>query len=231
MTQSAMEYLGIDPATFATAPQITPQLRMIARTIRKASQKPYGPGTNLLTSWPMYLRASDDSEAQRVCRLYFSLPLHRRRGLPIEAFCVAAGVSPLRILEILTAVLVRNSVQASQVIAAVNHPQVVSKTVEMALTDDGVEDRAVLHKHAGFLPTPAGAKTNIVVTQNASASAAAQTVAAPPPEGTIRRLADRFNLARELPAQVTTPIPAMPDVREAELVEVEAETDDDVRED
>jgi hypothetical protein len=85
----------------------------------------------------------------------------------------------------------------------------------------------MLHKHANFLPTPAGARTNIVVTQNASATAAAQSVTAPPPEQTIRRLADRFNLARALPAEVTTPVPVMP-IADVEYAEVEA--DEDVRE-
>jgi hypothetical protein len=238
--EEALTRLGITEKQLSDAPKITPQIRMIVRTVRGAPRKdklggprqpPYGPGGNLYTSWPTYLEASDVAEAGQVRDVYYSLPRYLRVRLPIEAFCVAAGVSPLKILEILTLVLVRQGTQASQIVAAVNHPRVVAKTVEMAMTDEGYADRVVLHKHANFLPTPQGPRTSVVVTQNATATAAAQAIPAPPPEQTIRRLADRFNLARELPAQVTTPIPAMPDVREAELVEVEAETDDDVRED
>jgi hypothetical protein len=220
--------LGVTPAMILAVPQITPQLRMIARTIRGSSDSrvPYGPGTDLLKSWPNYLEATTDVECQRVRQVYYGLPRVHRSGLPIEAFCVAASVSPLHVLEALTATVMRLGVQASSIIASVNHPRVVQKTIDVALTDDGHKDREMLHKHANFLPTPAGARTSIVVTQTAQATAAAQTVAAPPPEATIRRLADRFNLARALPERVTTPFPAIPDARDVECVEVEA---DDVR--
>jgi hypothetical protein len=221
----SLERLGVTPAMILAVPQITPQLRMIARTIRGSSDSrvPYGPGTDLLRSWPNYLEATTDVECQRVRQVYYGLPRVHRSGLPIEAFCVAAGVSPLHVLEALTATVMRLGVQASSIIASVNHPRVVQKSIDVALTDDGVRDREMLHKHANFLPTPAGARTNIVVTQNASATAAAQAATAPPPEQTIRRLADRFNLARALPAEVTTPVPVAQD---AEYAEVES---DDVR--
>jgi hypothetical protein len=224
----AMLRLGIDEGALAAAPRITSQMRMIERTIRggRDAKAPYGPGGDLTTSWPNYLDASDHADARKVRDAYYALPRYMRTRLPIEAFCVAAGVSPLTVLEILTAVIVRQGTQASTVIAAVNHPRVVEKTVEMALTDDGIEDRTMLHKHAGFLPTASGPKTNIVVTQNASATAQAASVAAPPPEQTIRRLADRFNMARALPEAVTEPMPERSVA--AEVVEVEA---DDVRED
>ena len=219
--------LGVTWEMVRAAPAITQQLRMIAKTIRggRDTKAPYGPGADLTTSWPNYLDASDSADARKVRDAYYAIPRYQRTRLPIEAFCVAAGVSPLTILEILTAVIVRQGVQASQVIAAVNHPRVVEKTVEMALTDEGIEDRKVLHLHSGFTPRNVGAKTNIVLTQNATASAAAQTVAAPPPEQTIRRLADRFNLARALPEQVTEPLPAL--VAQPDYIEVEAAEPDE----
>jgi hypothetical protein len=219
--------LGITREMVVMVPQITAQLRMIAKTIRGNKSLPYGPGSDLLTSWPTYLEASADDACRRLCQTYYGLPKVHRAGLPIEAFCVAAAVPPLHVLEVLTATVIRLGAQASTIVAAVNHPRVVQKTIDVALTDDGVRDREMLHKHANFLPTPAGARTNIVVTQNASATAAAQAVTAPPPEQTIRRLADRFNLARALPAEVTTPVPVMP-IADVEYAEVEA--DEDVRE-
>jgi len=221
--------LGVTWDVVRAAPAITQQLRLISRTVRGSSKDhraPYGPGGDVYTSWPNYLAASDLPDARKVRDAYYAIPRYQRTRLPIEAFCVAAGVSTLTILEILTAVIVRQGTQASQIIAAVNHPRVVEKTVEMALTDEGIEDRKVLHTHTGFLPRSSGAKTSIVVTQNASANAQAASVAAPPPEQTIRRLADRFNLSRALPEQVTEPLPAPP--AKADYIEVEA---DDVRED
>jgi hypothetical protein len=252
----ALIRLGVSPAMLADAPSITPQLRMIAKTIKGAGQprhhdpitgklppktpEAYGSGADLLIAWPEYLSASDAIEARKVREAYYSIPSYMRKRLRIETFCVAAGVSPLTILEILTATLVRLGAQASRVIAAVNHPRVVAKTVEMALTDTGVSDRNVLHKHAGFLPTPGGARTQITVTQqaNATASSQAAAIAPPPPEATIRRLADRFNLSRvatppALPSETVTPIPEPIASREIDLIEshyVDDGADDDVRE-
>jgi len=227
----ALLRLGITDEQLAHAPQVSPDLRMIAKTIQGRTPGPYGPGSDIYHAWPAYLAASDDPEAVRVRNVYHAIPNYLRRALPVEAYCLAAGVAPHRILEILTACVLRLGAQASSIIAAVNHPRVVAKTIDVALTDDGVKDREMLHKHANFLPTPAGAKTSIVVTQNATANAQAAAVA-PPPEQTIRRLADRFNLARTLPERVTEPVPILP-VADAELVELAelAEPDDDVRED
>lgn len=218
----AVKRLGINEVTLTQMPQITPELRLITKTIRKnANGAPYGPGADLVRSWPNYLRSSDDPSAMKVRGVYNSLPKYMAKLLPIEAFCLAAGVPPHRILEIIVTSVIRQGAQASAIIAAVNHPRVVDKTVEMALTDDGIEDRKVLHTHTGFLPQRAGARTSIVVQQNATATAQAASVAAPPPEQTIRRLADRFNLSRTLPEQVTEPMPERPAA--AEVVEVEAE--------
>jgi hypothetical protein len=84
----------------------------------------------------------------------------------------------------------------AQMIAALAHPRVVEKTIERALTDEGIADRMALHKAMGFLPTPKGSQTIISIMQSAQANTAVQTVAAPPPEDTIRRLANRLNEAR-----------------------------------
>jgi|SRR5208282_4564611 len=253
----ALERLGVRAEDVARQPRITPQLRMIAATVRRAGQPrvtrrigtvgavtvaedtrhavPHGPGADLYRAWPLYLEASESDDARMVMVAYRSIPRHLARTLDIEAFCLAGGVSPVRILEILVGVAVRFGAQASTIIAAVNHPRVVEKTVEMALTDGGVDDRTTLHKATGFLPAPKGAHTNITIAQNASATAtggnAQAAVVAPPPEQTIRRLVDRFNDARLLPAPVTPALEAretLPDVVEAteELVEIGDEDSD-----
>lgn len=247
------ERLGVLESDVRASPQITPQLRAITRTVRRVDQPrvtrrvvgetemgpvvestehraPYGPGGDLQTAWPHYLAASEAEEARKVLAVRASIPAICSKALPIEAFCLAASVSPLRILEILTATCVRMGAQASTLIAAINHPRVVEKTVEMALTDAGTEDRATLHKHAGFLPIARGPQTTVNVNASASANAAAQVVAAPPPEQTIRRLTDRFNAIRGI--TITQPaleaaqdaIPATV-IHDAELVEVEAESE------
>jgi hypothetical protein len=47
---------------------------------------------------------------------------------------------------------------ACVIVAAVNLPQVVKKSVDFAMKKDGVKDREMLFKHASFLPVPAGAQ-------------------------------------------------------------------------
>lgn len=237
---SAISHLGITQAQLDAAPKIIPQLKMIQRTMRRAGQRqtiiqrtithpansaeriaaseritesipaPYGPGGDIVKSWPTYLEASEDPSAQKVMRVYrgYLAILRADHAMtPIEAFCVAANVSPLRILEILVGTLVRMGAQASTIIAAVNQPRMVQKMVEVGLTDEGFSDRALLARATGFLPTPAGPRTTVNVNQNASATANAQaaTVIAPPPEQTIRRLSDRFHaiLSANAPAALS----------------------------
>jgi hypothetical protein len=264
----AYSVLGITIEEVAVAPQITSQLREIARTIRRAGQPkrirqarksisrdngtlktsesdttvilnddippPYGPGADLPRSWPHYLSSDDHADARKVLLAYHSIPHYCRDVLPIEAFCVAAKVSPLSILGILVGSIVRMGAAARTVIAMVNQPRVVQKSVDMALTDDGIADRELLAKATGFLPTPKGAQTIINVDNKSSATANAQSavVDAPPPEQTIRRLVDRFNDARTIIAPVQDSLPEAPmipsnPIYERELLEVEAESDDD----
>jgi len=203
---------------------------------------PYGPGTDLATSWPYYLASSDHDAARKVLLAYNGLHCqlrYQRRAwnnnvkdkdspLPIEYFCVAAGVSPLTILGILTGEIVRMGAQASAVIAAVNHPRVVQKSVEMALTDEGILDRTLLAKATGFLPTPKGSQTNINVQTNANASSAPQTaVVAPAPEQTTRRLADKLNEMRGLPPAQPSNLPDRMPYEDAIAVEVDSRDDEE----
>jgi len=170
------------------------------KTIVMDTILPYNIAPNLLQSWPHLLKLSDMPDAQRIANLYESLDLATARILPVEAFCYALSISPMRILEILTGILVRQGAQASTIIAATWHPRVVEKTVEMALRDDGYSDRALLHKATNFTPSPKGSQTIINVQQHQQAVPAAVFVPAPPPEATVRSLADTFNEARGLPA-------------------------------
>lgn len=262
--------LGITAEEVAVATQITPDLREIAKTIRRAGQPkrtrqsrkiissdngtnrtsgsettvilndeippPYGPGADLPTAWPHYLASDDHPDAKKVLLAYHSLPHYCRHLLSIEAFCVAAKVSPLSILGILVGTIVRKGASGRTIIAMVNQPRVVQKSVEMALTDEGIADRELLAKATGFLPSPKGAQTIINVDNKSSATAQAASVAAPPPEQTVRTLVDMFNEARGLPPASARILPVavadtLPDrmpYEDAVPVEIN-EDDDDVR--
>lgn len=243
----AYRQLGVTPENVQSSIKISAQLRQMAAVMRRAGQPkvtrklisergddipieqstehqvPYGPGHDVARSWPWYLETCEDPSARRVLEAYYSLAPSMRRNLPIEAYCCAAGISPMRILELLTGACVRVGATASTIVAAVNHPRVVQATVDNALTPEGHADRTDLHKAVGFLPTPRGAHTNIQIVQNAQANATPTVVSAPAPEQSIRRLVNRFNESKQLPAGAPSAVSVMPDedLVQAELVDEE----------
>jgi hypothetical protein len=117
-----------------------------------------------------------------------------------DAVCEQIGFTPVELLRIVADVTCRIAMYKAQIIAAISHPHVVAKTVERALTDEGIADRVALHKAMGFLPTPKGSPTTVAIMQNAQTNATARPIVeAPRPEDTIRRLDHRFNESRRLP--------------------------------
>ena len=169
----------------------------------------------------------DAPEARSVLDRYQSCTMMERKSLPVEAFCVSAKVSPYRVLELITGIMVRMGAQASTIIAAVNHPRVVQTTVEQALLPEGLGDRRDLHRAVGFLPTAKGSSTTIQVVQNAQANSNAQAASvAPPPESTIRRMVNRFNDAPQLPANTGPASEVAPLVVDA--ITLDLDGDDDV---
>lgn len=131
-------------------------------------------------------------------------PSEHQSSLTVDAVRLQLGLAPVELLRIVADVACRIAMYQAQIIAALSHPQVVEKTVELALNaeDDSnkLTAQTILHKATGFLPIPKGSHTNIAITQNAQANATARSiVAAPSPEHTIRRLTDRFNAVRGFP--------------------------------
>lgn len=206
--EKAYAALAIDRTLLHELTPISSQLRMLGSKLKKR---------NLPSSPYYYLKCTEAPEARRVVELYYGVAKRSRDLIPIEAYCLAASVHPLTLLNIIVTACSRVSAQTSQMLAAITHPQVVEKTIERALTDDGYDDRVILHKATGFLPTPKAPQTNIKISQSAQAHANAQAaapviVAAPPPEATVRRLVDRFHEVRGLPpATAEPPLAALPE--------------------
>jgi hypothetical protein len=203
------EVLGRDITVYVSRLDPTGKLVLTNETI-----KPFGAGDKLRTCWHRLLAMSDIPEALRLADLYYSQATIFRDELPLEAYCYAADINPLRVVEWLTAILVRQGVQASTMLAATWHPAVVKKTIDMALTDKGTAERAMLHKATGFLPTPKGSQT-IVNVQPGSANAPV-VVVAPSPEKTISQLAGAFNEERGLPPPPVVTVDASADDAEVE---------------
>jgi hypothetical protein len=147
----AYRYLGISPEEVKPMPFFRSQLRRIARCTARDRGTRNGAGARF---HPLdYLQSSEDPDARKVLDAYRSVPESYRRLLPPEAFCHVAQVSPLRVLECIATVAVRETALASAVIASLAGPEVVAKTVERALQDDGGKDRLIIHKATGFVPT------------------------------------------------------------------------------
>jgi hypothetical protein len=140
--------LGISPKDFQRIPYFGAQLRRIARTAHVADR--YDPSSAPVPALAL-LETSDNPDAAKVRNAYFSIPETYRRLLPPEAFCHAAGVSPWAVLDAITMAAVRSGAMASAVVAAVNMPRVVQKTVEVARQNNGTKERLMLHKATGFL--------------------------------------------------------------------------------
>ena len=145
----AYERLGIDPNAVQTAPFLRTNLRRIARCINqgRCGNQPVQPLG--------YLCSSEDSDAVKLAKVYRAVPQSYRKLLPAEAYCQAAGVSPHRVLELVTGLAVRFGAQGSAILTAVTLPRVVRKTIERALQDGGTNERALLFRAMGLLaPRP-----------------------------------------------------------------------------
>lgn len=236
--------LAITPEMVAAVPRITPQLQMIERTMKGAGQidagkkgircLPYGPGSDIFTSWSFYIELLEDPDAVAVMRIYRSLSISERRALSLEAFCVAANVPSLKVLRLIRDSCIAMSREAASIVASLNHPRVVEKTVEVALTSEGIADRNTLHKATGFLPTPKSAQTIVSVNTSATAQAATapQIASAPSTDQVVRRLADLLHAAIApavplalAPAPAVDSLPARMPYQEA--MTISASGDDD----
>jgi hypothetical protein len=148
----AYQCLGIEPEKVKRVPFFGVDLRRIRRLAhptREPDGTPCAP-VGLLDA----LKLSDDPEGRKVFAAYDSVPQSYRRLLPPEAFCVAAGVSPWRVLEIIAGVEIRWGAQASAIIAGMMLPGVVSKAIERARENDGFKDRELLFRATGLLRGP-----------------------------------------------------------------------------
>jgi hypothetical protein len=224
---AAYTILGVTPSAVADAPKI-------AHLIAKLED---GKQTALET-----LRASDLPEARKFISKYDNvlLPAYVRKTLPIEAFAIAAGISPTRLWGVIAEAFRLQKAQLGAVKAAARHERIVEVSSDVALLPEGVDDRMAHLKHMGFTPSPKGSTINIGVsaTANSAASSRADAIALPAPEDTIRRMVEARQrqaaiaggAPRELPAATAASesVPAfMPRQHEPQTVDATYEESED----
>jgi hypothetical protein len=185
-----------------------------------------------------YLEMSSEPEVRSFLDAYHHslIPDDLRETFPLELYCAVAKLSPPRLLELLGAQIVRAGAHHSAIMLALRQSEVLDATITSALVvgRDGLGDRNTLHRASGILPTPKGAKTiiNVDAHADASATALAAAVSAPPPELTIRNLVDRYNRVKGLNPGDVTATPALPATIEAESVpEFDGDASDDIGDD
>jgi hypothetical protein len=149
----AYRCLGIRPQDVEIVPFFRFQLRDLARCVSRERHKGKGAQPGPPIGPFSYLEYSSDPDAHKVLAAYNSVPRSYRRLLPPESFCVAAGVPPARVLEIVAAAVVKEGARITAVRAAVQQARVLDKTFEEALKDGGWRDRLVIHKATGAVPT------------------------------------------------------------------------------
>jgi len=87
----------------------------------------------------------------------------------IESLCLAREIDPSHFCGVVVEAAVKFRDNATYLIAALNMPDVVEKSVKFAKSKDGFKDREALMKHARFVPVPVG--SHISVSAQAAAKA------------------------------------------------------------
>jgi hypothetical protein len=148
----AYQQLGVRPQDVEIVPLFRAQLMGLARCISRDRGKGNTPSGTTIGPFSC-LEESSDPDARRVLAACKAVPQTYRRLLPPEAFCLAAGVSPRRVLEMIAIVLVQNGGRLTDIRAAVAQRRVLNKTAERALQDEGWRERLTIHKATGLVPT------------------------------------------------------------------------------
>lgn len=142
------------------------------------------------------LARTSDSSAARFLDAWDALGDNEQlSAAAADAVCEQIGLAPLDLLKAVADATIRFAMYTARLRAAVAMPSIVERSIEVALTHQGVADRKMQLQHSGFLPTPAGSQTNIAIMQ-ANPTPQPAVVTSPKPEETIRRLSERFNSIR-----------------------------------
>jgi len=151
-----------------------------------------------------YLESSEEPEAEAIIKLCRKLPKYWVRQIPLEAYALAVKISTGRLFGLIAQELMDESEKVVELLTRARHPEVVQKTIQMALKPSGVKDRQMLHKATGFLPTPKNSFTLINNRAHIDTRSMTKVAVLPPIEMVARQLMESF---REIvPPQL--PVPA-----------------------
>lgn len=114
-----------------------------------------------------------------VVESYEGLTHWKRAAVSIDELCMYHGIDPIHFIGVVGEAAYKYANNSAILIAALQFPDVIARSVKEALTPEGFKDRELLAKHAGFIPTPHGQSINI----QANAAARADSSNLPEREG------------------------------------------------
>jgi hypothetical protein len=101
-----------------------------------------------------YLRGSDNRDALELIRRWDSVAVAYRDKVPFEVFCLAAKSTPKTMIGVLMQAVLEQGTLASDMMAAAAHPEIVKKTIKLAKTTRGGDERKIVLQKQGFMPAP-----------------------------------------------------------------------------
>lgn len=123
-----------------------------------------------------------------VVESYEGLTHWKRSAVSIDELCVCHGIDPLHFIAVVAEAALKYGNNSAILIAALQFPEVIVKSVEEALKSDGFQDREALMKHHGFIPTPHGTSVNVQANIAARSAAAPATKGLPSFEESMKQL-------------------------------------------
>ena len=148
-----------------------------------------------------YLRGSEDPDAAKFLEVYDRVDFEDHDYLEFEGFCAAARVQGKKIFSLIVAEAMINSETAVAIVTAIQAPDVIKATMDLAVMPGGHRERKLVAQAIGWLPRPKGSQTNLQINVAAGSSTASNPtgmprVSLPSFAEDIRELGERFQANR-----------------------------------
>ncbi len=107
------------------------------------------------------LRTSEEPDAAKFLAFYDSLTEREKIDLKIEEVSVAADVPTRKLYGMISASLLEFEEDSRNLLIGLGMSKIVTKSMQMALRNDGVKDRENLLKAVGVIPLPKGVQVAV----------------------------------------------------------------------
>lgn len=133
------ERLEVEPATLDRHPSITPILKNSLGSVEAAIAA---------------LRGSISKEALELVRLWDLGSKNEHKVIPFEAYCLSAKSTPRAMLGIIIQAIAEDSKAATELLLATAHPEIVKRTIKIAKSYKGGDERKIILQNRGTMAAP-----------------------------------------------------------------------------